>query len=97
MGYPQSNPTTIYVDNNCALTLATTGRITPRNRHFDTRWNNLKWGNDTGVIKSVYTGTKTNLADLGTKAHQDVQQFRVLRDCMMHRVADLPQWPDLPD
>ena len=97
MGYPQSNPTTMYVDNNCALTLATTGRITPRNRHFDTKWNNLKWGNDNGVIKSVYTGTKTNLADLGTKSHQDVQQFRMLRDRMMHRVADLPHWPDQPD
>ena len=42
MGFPQEKPTTLYCDNESAVTYSTTGRLTPRNKNLDLKCSTMK-------------------------------------------------------
>jgi len=87
MGFPQTEPTTIYCDNDAAIILTSTGRMTQRNKHIDIKYCILKSLIVDGTIAISYVKTKCNIADIGTKAIKDYKQFHLLRDSMLHLPA----------
>ena len=83
IGFPVNEPTDIYCDNNNAVQLAVTGRITPSNKHIEMRGHVLRHLNNTAVIRINWIDTKSNLADIGTKAMRDPAGFELLRDVLV--------------
>ena len=83
IGFPVNEPTDIYCDNNNAVQLAVTGRITPSNKHIEMRGHVLRHLNNTAVIRINWIDTKSNLADIGTKAMRDPAGFELLRDILV--------------
>ena len=88
IGFPQEGPTVVLNDNDCALDLAISGGITEANKHVDTKGHICKYLHATKEVEFRWTGTKTNLADIGTKNMKDAQQFRLLRDCLVTSKPD---------
>ena len=83
IGYPQEEPTIILNDNQQAITLATTGRLTPANRHIDTKGHILRYLQRNGDIDIRWIPTKANIADVGTKVMQDPDMFEMFQGCLV--------------
>ena len=79
MGFPQQQATTMYCDNETAISFAKKARITQDNKYWDTRYMVVKSYYDDGILDPKYIGTHSNLADLGTKVHKDIQDFNMKR------------------
>jgi len=84
MGFKQVRATIIYSDNDQAVNLARTGRITPLNKYVDTKQHICVYLHQAGIIDVQWISTKSNLADVGTKSMRDVTGFETLRDAMMY-------------
>ncbi len=61
------SPTTLYCDNQVALTLATTDNFHARTKHIDIRYHFIRHSVGAGVLKLVYCPTDDMVADLLTK------------------------------
>ena len=61
-------PTTLYCDNQAALTLATTDNFHARTKHIDIRYHFIREAVDSEVFKLVYCPTDDMVADILTKA-----------------------------
>jgi hypothetical protein len=61
-------PTTLYCDNQAAITLATTDNFHARTKHIDIRFHFIRHCVETGVFKLIYCPTDDMVADLLTKA-----------------------------
>ena len=67
LGYPQ-NHVSVYEDNQSAIKLASTERITDRNRHIDIRYHQVREKVADGRVVLRYCNTTDMLADTMTKA-----------------------------
>jgi len=61
-------PTTLYCDNQAALTLATTDNFHARTKHIDIRFHFIRHSVETGAFKLIYCPTDDMVADILTKA-----------------------------
>jgi hypothetical protein len=88
MGFTQTLPIDIFCDNAEAVELANVGKITQANKHFELRCHELQYLTDKNrpggaLLRITWITTKENLADIGTKAMADVDQYELLRECTM--------------
>ena len=70
-----------FEDNNAALSLATTKKITPRNRHIGSKWHWFRSYVDRGLITIEKIATDKQLGDIFTKnlqPHKFVEARRML-------------------
>ena len=68
IGFPQSGPTTIYCDNNAAITLSANNIATrPKTKHILRRFNYVREQQDAGRVKAVKIAGLDNPADFFTK------------------------------
>ena len=64
---PIDNPTTLYCDNQAALTLATTDNFHARTKHIDIRYHFIRHEVNSGTFKLIYCPTNDMIADILTK------------------------------
>ena len=62
------DPTTLYCDNQAAITLATTDNFHARTKHIDIRYHFIRQEVDSGTFKLIYCPTEDMVADILTKA-----------------------------
>jgi hypothetical protein len=62
------DPTTLYCDNQAAITLATTDNFHARTKHIDIRYHYIRHEVDSGTFKLIYCPTDDMIADILTKA-----------------------------
>jgi hypothetical protein len=60
-------PTTIYCDNAPAISIASFHMITPRSKHFDTKYHYLREQVEQGTVALKHCSGKDNVADIFTK------------------------------
>jgi hypothetical protein len=60
-------PTTIYCDNAPTINIATFHMITPRSKHFDTKYHYLREQVERGTVALKHCSGKDNVADIFTK------------------------------
>ena len=60
--------TTLYCDNQAALTLATTDNFHARTKHIDIRYHFIRYSVEIGAFKLIYCPTNDMVADILTKA-----------------------------
>ena len=65
---PNEEPTTLYCDNQAAITLATTDNFHARTKHIDIRYHFIRHKVETGAFKLIYCPTDDMVADILTKA-----------------------------
>ena len=73
---------TMFEDNNGALTLATTPRMTPRSRHIAVKYHFFRDAIRQGIAHIKPIPTREQLADIFTKG-LSTQQFECLRKKLM--------------
>ncbi len=72
----------VFEDNNGALTLATIPRMTPRSKHYGTKYHFFRQHVQSGELKINKIATKEQLADIMTKGLPR-ETFTYLRDKLM--------------
>lgn len=72
----------VFEDNNGALTLATVPRMTPRSKHYATKYHFFRSHVQSGELKLNRIDTKEQLADIMTKGLPPIT-FEYLRDKLM--------------
>ena len=68
IGYPVHGPTTIYVDNQSAIALASTTSFHARSKHIEIRHHFIREALEAGTIQLKYVPTDEQTADIFTKA-----------------------------
>ena len=84
IGYPQEDPLVIFSDNTNAVELANVGKITPSNKHIELRNHIVRFLIQSHQVQVKWIHTKSNLADIGTKAMKDTQGYELLRNVLVH-------------
>ena len=84
IGYPQEEPLVIFSDNTNAVELANVGKITPSNKHIELRNHIVRFLIQSQQVQVKWIHTKSNRADIGTKAMKDLQGFELLRNVLVH-------------
>jgi hypothetical protein len=69
-GYPSTNPSTLFIDNQSGIDVAKNPEHHGHMKHLDLHFYWLQDAVQEGVIVPVYVSTKENVADLFTKAVQ---------------------------
>jgi len=67
-GYPQSLPSTLFVDNRSGISVAKNPEHHGRMKHLDLRFYWLREAVEEGVIDPLYVSTDQQVADIFTKA-----------------------------
>jgi hypothetical protein len=62
------DPTTLYCDNQAAITLATTDNFHAQTKHIDIRYHFIRQEVDSGTFNLIYCPTEDMVADILTKA-----------------------------
>ena len=78
IGYPQREPTPIYVDNKASIDWAVAGSDHRRRRHVDIQFHSFQQHVVDGAVVFVWVAGKDQLADFQTKVHC-VSEFLRLR------------------
>ena len=82
LGFPQKDPTPLYIDNRTAISMTTEESHHERRKHINVRYHGLReWVHD-HVIEPIWVSTKEQQADLLTKA-LGPQAFLPLRDVVL--------------
>ena len=68
MGYPQLEPTRVYVDNKSAIQLCKLLKITSKVKHINVRIQYIREQINNRVVELVFIPTELNVADILTKA-----------------------------
>ena len=78
LGFEQVEPSVVYEDNNCAISLAHGSEQSKRARHNQMKVHFLNEKFEQGVFSYVKVGTKDQVADAFTKglSRDDFQKFR---------------------
>ena len=79
LGYPQSDSTTLFEDNQSCIKIANSPAINDRTKHIDIRHHFLKELIRLGVFNLTYLSITDMLADILTKP-LDIASFTRLRD-----------------
>ena len=79
-GYPVKQPSTLFIDNQSALTVSKNLEHHGRMKHLDLRYFWLRDEVESGTIAPVYIPTSDQVADIFTKAlpRIQVEKFRSL-------------------
>ena len=65
LGFPQNDPTCIYIDNLAALYMINEKRPTPRAKHIDTQWFAMQeWAANKDIIMKHLSGVLNSSDDL---------------------------------
>jgi hypothetical protein len=64
---PLVNPTTLYCDNQLAITLAKDGHFHARTKHIDIRYHFIRYMVEDGSIELIYCSTEEMATDILTK------------------------------
>ena len=67
IGFPQTNPVRIYVDNKSAIDMACNRHTSLRTKHIDLRYHWVREQVEKGYIQLLHVPGKDNIADLLTK------------------------------
>ena len=67
LGLLTSGPTTLYCDNDAAIKIANFHMVTPRSKHFDTKFHYLREQVQKQVIQMTHCTGSNNIADIWTK------------------------------
>ena len=68
LGFPQTNPTPIHVDNQGAIALTKNPELHARTKHIDIRYHFIRYVIEEGKIRLTYCPTEDMTADIFTKA-----------------------------
>ena len=82
LGWPQLQPTTLWMDNAGAVKMAQNAESVGRSRHISRRANFLQEASAAGLLRMQWLSTDHLAADLLTKP-LDRRRFAKLRDWMM--------------
>ena len=66
--FGDSSPTTLFCDNQSAISLAHNDQFHARTKHIDIRFHFIRWIVEEGKIKLLYCPTDSQVADVLTKA-----------------------------
>ena len=88
MGYKQSKPTDLYVDNKGAIDMSRDYISNERTKHIERRHLKIRELVLDAVIRIQYVASKSNIADIFTKA-LDKKPFIELRS----KLLNLPRTP----
>jgi hypothetical protein len=80
LGFPQTDPTIIYADNQAAIKLADGGQFHNRTKHIHTRFHFIRQLVEDRQIEYRYISTHLNLADIFTKALAKAQHLPLTLD-----------------
>jgi hypothetical protein len=83
IGLGTTEPTTVYVDNQSAIALATNSKHHQRTKHINVRHHFIRQHVDEGSIKLTWTPSEHQLADILTKP-VGPNIFIRLRDQLVH-------------
>jgi hypothetical protein len=89
LGFQQSDPTTLLIDNTGAVFMVDAQAPTRRTRHVDIRYFALLQWSDTGQIKATAIPTASNISDSMTKRTGRIK-FHQHADLFMGRIP--PQY-----
>ena len=67
IGFPQSQPTVLYEDNQGCVAMVNNHVVTGRNRHFCVKMAWLRGQKRNGVVVFTFVASKNNVADIFTK------------------------------
>jgi len=67
LGFPQENPTEIYIDNRSAITLAKNPVYHERSKHIDTRHHFIQEHVNNNEVELISCKTNDQVADIFTK------------------------------
>jgi hypothetical protein len=91
LGYPQLEPTVIYVDNTAAITLAEKFNLSNNSAHLVNKLNYIHQEITNGNIKLLYINTENQIADILTKL-LPTPQFLKLEDILLNgHYGNLPR------
>jgi hypothetical protein len=79
VGFPQTQPTTIFEDNMSAINLAIAPHVTRKSRHIHTRHHFIRDLVNQQLVKVCHLPTQDMLADFFTKSYGP-KRFRLARD-----------------
>ena len=69
IGFPQVNPTPVYIDNQPAIDIATAHNLPRKSRYFLPRTHFIRECVADGLLIPIHKNTNQHIADLGTKPH----------------------------
>ena len=72
------------LNNTNAIELSNVGKITPSNKHIELRNHIVRFLIQSQQVQVKWIHTKSNLADIGTKAMKDLQGYELLRNVLVH-------------
>ncbi|KAL1549226.1 hypothetical protein AAHA92_17356 [Salvia divinorum] len=80
LGWPQKEPTTIYVDNKSAIALSKNPVFHNRSKHIDTRFHYIRECVAHQEFQVEYMKSQDQVADIFTKPlkYEDIIKFRTL-------------------
>lgn len=80
LGAHQNNPTTIWCDNESAISLAKNPESHKRSKHIDVRYHHIREQIKKGVVNLSYVNTKNQLADILTKGLDRQSQEKLMKE-----------------
>ena len=86
MGYPQTKPTLVLVDNTAAIAIANNEHGSRRTKHFDTRHKYNGQCIRLGITRVQHVASDANLADFFTKP-LPADRFRALRAALTRTLS----------
>jgi hypothetical protein len=91
LGFPQSQPTVIYQDNQACIKLATSEMISSRSRHIDVKSHFTRHAITHGHLILHFTPTTSMRADIFTKNTTASVFYPLRRQIGMKDLADIHQ------
>ena len=82
IGFPQADPTVLYIDNMSTIKMATNRVLSARSKHIQLREHFIRFKVQDGTFVVLYIKSCDNLADMFTKVLGRLVFLR-LRDCML--------------
>jgi hypothetical protein len=96
IGYPQTDPTPLFGDNQSAIRLVKNPEYHKRTKHIDIQYHFIREKFENGEIDISYISTDQQVADIMTKP-LPCDKFERLRSHLpMASLKELQELPDLP-